>query len=72
MHPTNITKDRDGQYDVEFRIITLYDENDDLSKSSDNRAIVECQKNLIRRCGDGILDEEYEECDPEVEPWNAA
>ena len=51
--------------DAEFRTITLYDNDDKLSTSSNNRAIVECQQHVIRWCGDGILDKKYgEKCDP--------
>ena len=51
--------------DAEFRTITLYDNDDKLSTSSNNRAIVECQQHVIRWCGDGILDTKYgEQCDP--------
>ena len=62
-HPATPT--RFPSWDAEFRIVTLYDADDNLSTTSDNRAIVECQQNVIRRCGDGILDTKYgETCDP--------
>ena len=67
-HPANPTKF--PSWDAEFRIVTLYDADDNLSTTSDNRAIVECQQNVIRRCGDGILDTKHgETCDPKAEPW---
>lgn len=43
----------------------MYDSDDNLSTSSNNRAIVECQQNVLRWCGDGILEKKYgEQCDP--------
>ena len=53
-------------WDVEFRTITLYDSDNNLNTTSNNRAIVECQKNVIRRCWDGILNTTYEQCDPNL------
>ena len=62
-HPSTPTKF--PSWDAEFRTITLYDTDDKLSTTADNRVIVECQRNVIRRCGDGILDTKYgETCDP--------
>ena len=62
-HPQTPTKF--PSRDAEFRTITLYDNDDKLSTSSNNRAIVECQQHVIRWCGDGILDKKYgEKCDP--------
>lgn len=62
-HPQTPTKF--PSRDAEFRTITLYDNDDKLSTSSNNRAIVECQQHIIRWCGDGILDKKYgEKCDP--------
>ena len=68
-HPNKPTMS--PNWDAEIRIMTLYDEDHNPGSSSDNKVIVECQKMVIRRCGDGILDEEHEECDPEVEPWKS-
>ena len=68
-HPNKPTMS--PNWDAEIRIMTLYDEDHNPGSSSDNKVIVECQKMVIRRCGDGILDKEHEECDPEVEPWKS-
>jgi hypothetical protein len=56
-HPANPTPE--GSWDAEFRTITLYDRDNKVSTKSDNVAIVECQKNVIRWCGDGLLNTEY-------------
>ena len=68
-HPSTPTATYSNWYwDAEFRIITFYDSDDDPSTVSNNRAIVECQKNVIRWCGDWLLNAEYEQCDPNA-PW---
>lgn len=52
-------------WDAEFRAITFYDSDNNLNTTKNNRAIVECQRNVVRWCGDGILDAKYnEQCDP--------
>ncbi len=67
-HPATATKF--PNWDTEFRTITLYSHDDKISTPNDNYAIVECQRTVIRRCGDGILDSKYEECDPKAPGWN--
>ena len=52
-------------WDAEFRTITLYDKDNDITTTKDNKAIIECQRNVIRWCGDGILDKTHEQCDPQ-------
>ena len=52
-------------WDAEFRAITFYDSDNNVDTVSNNKAIVECQKIVIRRCGDGIFQNKYgEKCDP--------
>ena len=57
-------------WDAEFRIVTLYSSDYKISTPEDNKAIVECQRTVIRRCGDGILDTTLEECDPAAPGWD--
>ena len=62
-HPSTPTQF--PNWDSEFRSITLYDSDDNLSTSLNNRAIVECQRVVVRWCGDGIFQNKYgEKCDP--------
>ena len=68
--PTNPNMADKWPYDAEFRTITLYSHDEKFSTPKDNYAIVECQKMVIRWCGDWLLSEQYgEKCDPEAEPW---
>ena len=53
-HPKNPTYL--PNFDYEFRTLTLYSSSDEKpSGSEEDKAIIECVKDAIRRCGDGIL-----------------
>lgn len=72
-HPNKRTNATKSSYDFKITYETIYDYSNNYKKknsTADDISTISCKYYSVSWCGDGIVDKEYEECDPKAKGYN--